>query len=209
MTQENETRTIDVVNMFTGEVEDGKIEPGDFCAVRYTLDGRIEIRVDKDVASLKNKVRKGKIGEFVARALLEHLQETLIAELHAQVFDLFAEDHWLGRIEVKFAVPRRAHNNTQIDRWEFWLSAGDTKRNYAETCTFIVCVGIDHEGSPTMFILPSSCKEVREVKKHLTIPLLWGRSKYAKYHYPLDGRPFPEALRQAIEDVACGLLPEG
>ena len=41
MTQENETSNTEVVDMFTEEVEDGKIEPGDFCVVRYTLDGKL------------------------------------------------------------------------------------------------------------------------------------------------------------------------
>ncbi len=200
---------VDLIESDSEVAEELEILPCDYYTLRVRADGSIDLQVDEHVSQIRSNNLKGDIGEAIAQAVFELTEGTVITKSQDKVFDLHAKGHWLGRIEVKFAVPRNADANSRVFRYEFWLNRQDKRKNYAASCTFVICVGINHGNRPDIFVFPPYCEEIRNLKKKVTVPVLFERSKYKKYHYPLNGRPFPEALRKAIEDVARGLLPAG
>lgn len=130
----------------------------------------------------------GDLGEEIGRLLLAYESGQLgTPTKRGSLYDL---DIVNDRIDFKFSALGQLKKN--YPGWKFNLSHSKldpktgkyvkVRKDYSLSCSNLVLIGVNEDGGLTLFIVPSSSPEIRNLD-NIKIPYNFERSKWAKYWY--------------------------
>jgi hypothetical protein len=143
-------------------------------------------------------VVKGKLGELLVMHMLSMERGVYCQETeYGAPYDLNYDTEG-PRIDVKYSMWHRDKHSRAL-YWKFHLSTNNTsgshpkvskaktKKDYNQSCDYIICVGQYPNGAVEFFLFPSGDPAIAKCRHNIRIPVNFAGSMYEPYKMDLPG----------------------
>lgn len=140
------------------------------------------VYVSIDIPRSLSTTGRGNVGECIGLEILQLVESEVSQKSLVKAYDISMPENF-GRIDVKISTAHPPHKGRNDNRYEFWLSSNNRRKDYTLSCDYLMCIGVRLNGGIDIFMIPTSVKEAVDNRKHVPIPQNWATSKYSQFHY--------------------------